>query len=147
MQYGDLSNKAAPRIIIVFEDAVGYVPDEDIDKFDKLLSKKKYEAAAELIRPREIIMRKLLDLTWRKNINIHLVTWMGVEMSVQIEKWMDEAMVPVRSCIASTPEILARSLAYHPDIVAVYDPDPAHVLTYGSKGVLLRDPAQIGAML
>jgi hypothetical protein len=33
---------------------------------------------------------------------------------------------------------LSRKIALMPDVAAVYDPDPAHQFTYGSKGRVLQ---------
>lgn len=146
VQNGDLSNQVAPRIIIVFDGAVGWIPEDKKKDFARLVSKNRWHDAFEsCLRVNETMFRKILDLAWRKNVNIHMVTWMGDEAATEIENLME--MVPVRGCFSSTPEILARMLPYNPDVVAIYDPDPGHVFTYGSTGVLLEKPEQLGSML
>lgn len=147
MLKGDLSNKMLPRIVVVFEAGVGEVPADKEKQFHKAMQKKRYAEAVGYFDLNEIMLRKLLDLKWRKDVNVSIVTWMGDDMASAIAEKMDDEGIPIGECFASTPYKLARSLAYKPDVIAVYDSDDGHVFTYGGKGVVLVDPAQLGSML
>lgn len=144
MQSGDLSNQPSPRLVVVFEGAVGILPKNDEKEFNRLAKRNNWSLAISLFQLQDLILRKLMDLTYRQNFNVQLVTWMGEEAANEIQSVMDEENIPVRGCFASTPSRLARDLAYNPDIMAVYDPDPDHRFTFGAKGVVLLDPFQIG---
>lgn len=144
MKHGDLSNQPSPRIVVVFEGAIGILPKENEKKYHKAVNKKHWTEAVGYYELQELMLRKILDLTWRQNFNVQIVTWMGEEAANAIKQVLDEENIPVRGVFSSTPSRLSRDLAYNPDIMAVYDPDPDHRFTYGSKGVVLLDPFQIG---
>lgn len=144
MRFGQLDNTPSPRIVIVFEGAIGRVPEEREKDYAKAVARGRWFEAISCFDLSDIMLRKLLDISWRLNLNVNVVTWLGEEAAIAIEFLLERENIPVRGCFASTPLRLARDLPYNPDIVAVYDPDPAHVFTYGSKGILLEDPNQIG---
>ena len=144
MLKGDLSNKMLPRLVVVFEGAVGVVPDDRRKSYFKLCQKKRWQQAINCYELNDLMLSKLLDLRWRQDVNVNLVTWLGDEAAVAIQDRMDEEGIPVGGCFASTPSRLSRELAYAPDIIAVYDPDPDHIFTFGSKGIILTDVNQIG---
>jgi hypothetical protein len=144
MKNNDLSNKMLPRIVVVFEGKLGVLPKENEKACAKAFNKKHYDEALGYYELDELMMRKLLDLRYRQDINVSIVTWLGDDMAVAISELMDEEGIPIGECFASTPSRLARELAYNPDIVTVYDPDDDHRFTYGSKGVVLVDANQLG---
>lgn len=150
MKHGNLSNKVMPSLVIVFEGAVGVLPEEKIKDYHKLVARNRWWEAIDLFELSFPYMNKMLDLTWNKGYNLELVTWMSFDTehhdaALRIAERMDVENVPVYSVWASTPDQLARSLPYLPRIARVYDPDPAHVFTYGGKGVVLINPNQLGA--
>jgi hypothetical protein len=132
-----------PRLLIVFEGAIGVLPVDKQAAFDKAVRKRRWWEAIDLYELNELILSKILDLHWRLDINITVVTWMGEDAELAISMRLDDEGIPVGT-MSSSPNRLARELAYRPDIMAVYDPDPAHVFTYGGKGVVLTDANQIG---
>lgn len=144
MKHGDLSNKTAPKLVVVFEGAVAILPHENEKHFEKFVKKNDWWSAINCYELQDLMMRKLLDLTYRENFNVIMMTWMGKEAAEAIDALMDEENIPVHQVSYSTPERLARDLSYNPDIIAVYDPDRDHQMTYGAKGVYLVDPFQIG---
>lgn len=146
MQRGDLSNVSAPSIVIVFEEAIGRVPEELLMKFQKEIAKNRWYSAVDYYALNEPMLRKMMDLAWRQNINIRIVTWTHPDAVQAIQEIMDEENVPVREVFYTTPERLARELAYRPDIIKIYDPDPAHRFTYGGKGEILTDYNQLGRL-
>jgi hypothetical protein len=146
MKYGDLSNVVAPRLLIVFEGAVGTVPADQLKLYDKAVAKKTWFAAIGYYELNEPILQRILWLTYAKDFNISLVTWLGEEAASRIEERMSVESIPVRSCFSSTPDQLARMLPYNPDIRCIYDPVPEHILKFGSKGSVLTTPNQIGSM-
>lgn len=152
MRFGDLSNAVAPKLIIVFEGGMTIGPDAHLKEYEKALHKNDWRKAVRLFDLREDVMSRILYLTYAKDFNISVVTWLGNNQqdgdvaADEIEDIMDENSIPVRSCFRSTPDTLARMLPYNPDIRCVYDPDPAHILKFGSKGSVLKDASQIGSM-
>lgn len=138
MLNGDLSNKAAPRIYIVFDGLVSSVSPEDKDEFLNLVEEGKYREAVFMMIPDISIWNRIGYLSRNKNVNIYIVTWMNQGMAEAIEEHMNDLMVPVRGCISTTPGYLARLTAQDETVAGIYDPDPDHVLTYGSKGRIVK---------
>lgn len=144
MKNGDLSNVVAPRIIVVYEGAVAYLPEDRVKDYEKALKKNNWHEIVNLFRFNSQMLDRILYLTWKKNYNISIVTWFPQEMASAIEDKLADLSIPVRSVFSSEPDDLARLLPYNPDVVCVYDPVPEHILKYGSKGFVLTDPNQIG---
>lgn len=144
MYKGDLSNKMMPRLILVFEGAVGVVPEDKKREYAKACQKKKWWDAIRCYDLNDMMLAKILDLHWRRDINVSVVTWLSQDAALAIEERMDEEGIPIRGCFFSKPAKLARELAYMPEVMAIYDPDPDHVFTYGSKGVVITDVNQLG---
>lgn len=144
MRYGELSNSPSPRIVIAFEGIIGNPPDNPSKKYLRAMRRHNWYGIIAGYELNEMSLRKLLDLTWRQNLNIDIVTWHYEEGAQAVNDILDRQGIPVRGCFASTPEKLARDLAYNPDIVAVYDSDPEHCFTFGSKGIYVTDLSQIG---
>jgi hypothetical protein len=144
MKNGDLSNTVAPRIIVVYEGAVAYLPSEKVPEYEKALKKENWKVIAGLFSFNGPVLDRILYLTWKKNYNISIVTWFPQAIVEHIEAALDNLSIPVRSVFSSSPEDLARLLPYNPDVVCVYDPVPEHIFMFGSKGFVLTDPNQIG---
>lgn len=144
MKGGDLSNLSVPHLVVVYEWGLTNFTNGAEAWYDKLVKKGDWTQAIYCWEFKETMMRKIMDLTYRQNFNINIVTWMGDDAADAITEQMNEENIPVRGCFASTPQRLARSLPYNPQILCVYDPDPANVLVYGSKGVVLKTPEQLG---
>lgn len=144
MKHGDLSAEVAPRIVIVFEGIVGILPDPNDKKYLKAINKKLWAEAIRCWKLDGRVLGLLWHLTANKSLNIEVCTWLGPDMAEAIRDLLDEANVPVRDVWSSTPAKLSRELAYLPDIIKVYDPDPNHVFTYGGKGEYVTTVSQIG---
>jgi hypothetical protein len=138
MHKGDLSNEVIPRILLVFEGAVGYLPDERKKAFDKAMSKRHWDDAVALWELNDLMLRKIWDIMFRQHRDLDIITYLGKEFADMLAARLDEEDVPVRSVWATTPAILARKIALMPDVAAIYDPDPEHQFTYGSKGRVLQ---------
>lgn len=143
LRNGDLSSRMLPRLLVVFEGAIGILPVDKQVAFDKAVKRHRWQEAIGLYELNELILSKILDLHWRLDVNVTVVTWMGEDAELAISMRLDEENIPAGT-MSSSPNRLARELSYRPDIVAVYDPDPAHVFTYGGKGVVLTDANQLG---
>src|ERR1044071_6442856 len=119
MKNGNLSNRVMPSIVIVFEGAVGLLPEDKIKDYHKAVSKGRWWQAVDLFELSPKYLTKLLDLFWNKGYNVEIVTLMSddteyKEAALRIEERMDAENVPVHSVWTSTPEKLARSLPYLP---------------------------------
>lgn len=145
MQGGDLSNTPVPRIIIVFENALGYLPEDQRDRWRELSRASQWDDVARLFVLDQMMLRKITDLSWRHSVNVDVVTYCGPEAFADaLARLLDRENVPVRIVFASQPERLARATSFEPDIMCVYDANPEHALVYGRKGVHLTSWRQLG---
>lgn len=131
-----------PRMIVVFEGAIGVLPENNVKRHSKYIAKQQWWRVVDCYEIIEDYTRKILDLVWRLNYNVNIVTWISEGMAEAIEDRLD--FLPVRGCFYSSPSQLAMDLPYNPEIMKIYDPDPAHAFTYGGKGVVLTSPHQLG---
>ena len=142
MLNGDLSNKISPRILLIFEGAVGICLDKG--KHDKLMKQGRWAGAVAQWTWNEPVIRRILWLFHKKDITFELVTFIGEFFAEELEQAAGEDDIPFHRVWWTTPERLGRSIAYMPDLSCVYDPEPTRWLMYGSKGKFLTDVNQIG---
>jgi hypothetical protein len=90
------------------------------------------------------MVRRILWLFHKKDVHIEIVTYLGDEFAEALADWLDDEQVPVSRVWSTTPERLARGIAYMPDLHTVYDPEASRWLSYGSKGKYLTDVNQVG---
>ena len=141
MRDGDLSNRVTPRVLIVFEGAIGVLLDEK--KFGKYMRKAKYAKAMQCWGLNDIIVRRLLWLYWQKDITIEVVTFLGNEFCQELNTWLNDTIVCHRIW-ATDPYDLGRKIAYMNDLACIYDPEPERWLMYGAKGRFLDSVTRIG---
>lgn len=145
MKGNDLSNTPVPRVIIVFENALGYLPDDQRGQWRKLAKANKWDAVARLFELDQLMLRKITWMTHQYSTSIDVVTYCGpAAFARALERLFTRENVPVRIVTSSTPERVARKTSYEPDIVTIYDGNEAHRLAYGRKGVYLTDHRQLG---
>ena len=144
MKDGDLDNVTVPRIILVFEGAVGFLPDSNQKAYDKAVLKQRWDEAISCWELNELMLRKIWDLTFRKSVTVEIVTFISQPFADVLAARLDEEDMPVRRVWFSTPGRLSRMLAHMVDVTTVYDPDESHVFTYGSKGRVITDVNQLG---
>lgn len=145
MQGGNLSNATVPRIVLVFENALGFLADDKRADWYRLVKRGRWQDAAHLWDLNDLMLRKIVDLTIRHSVSIDVVTYCGPQEFVdELTRIFDGEDLPVRRVTCSTPERMARRLSFAPDIVAVYDANPGHQLVYGPKGVYLTSVHQLG---
>lgn len=138
MRNGDLSNEPAPRIYVVFDEAIGSVPEKQKELFSRLVGEGKNSEAMDLIDLNSSILNRIGWLSVRKNVNIYLVTWLTQGMAQEIEEVIGETC-PIRGCLSLTYGQLARMTAQDDSVTGIYDPDPMHALSYGAKGRVIKD--------
>lgn len=142
---GDLSNVSAQRVLLVFEGLVGYLPANKVSAYEKYYEDKHWNSIIQSFDIDSNVINRILYLTWKANYNFHIVTWYADNQAAEaIAERMDTLSVPIRSVFWSTPPRVAKMLVNNPDITAIYSPTPEHVLTFGSKAVLVTNVSQIG---
>lgn len=145
MLHNDISNVAVARLILVYEGALGFLPADRVGDYNQLGSEGRWDRAARCWDLNELMCRKIWDVTWRQGFQIEVVTYAGPpEFAEALQERFDEENLPISRTLASTADRMARRLAYAPDIACVYDADPDHAFTYGSRGKLLRNINELG---
>lgn len=144
MERGNLSNRPTSRLLIVFENGIGTLPIAAQRAYDKAVSKEQFDVAIRMFELDDLILRKILWLSWNNDIRFEVVTFLGDDLCLALTDWLDEEEVSVVKVWSSTPARLARKIAYLPDLAAVYDPDPSHRFSYGAKGRVLMDHKDLG---
>ena len=144
MQHGDLSSKPVPRHVVVFENAIGYLPDDQRAQWRRLSKAGRWDDVARLFVLDQMMLRAINDMTHRHSAQVDVVTYCGpAAFARALERLFDREHVPVRIVFASTPERMARRIAYEADIVSVYDGNEGHALVYGPKGRYLQHHRQL----
>jgi hypothetical protein len=132
MKNNDLSSSVTPRILLVAEGALIYSVNTKAKRFRQQWALY------------DLMVRRILWLFHQKDVRIEIVTYLGDEIAEQLAEWLDDEMVPVSRVWSTSPESLARGIAYMPDLALVYDAEAERWLTYGAKGRYLTDVGQFG---
>lgn len=141
MQGGDISNYVSPRLVCVFEGLIGLLPDTKARAQEAVYRKaKRWARAARTYEVNEEMAKHIWDVYSRTDYSIDVVTYLGDDMAEAIAEVLDDERLPIGRVFATTPDQLARRIAHMPDLAAIYDPNPSHRFTYGSKG-RLTNPA------
>lgn len=145
MLNGDLSNVVTPRLVLVFEGSLGFLPPDKVTEFNKLGSAGQWNQAVLCWDLHELMCRKIWDVTVRQSFQLEVVTYVGPpEFAESLQERFDDEGLPISRTTASTPARMARRLSYAPDIAYVYDANRDHAFTYGAKGRYLSDVNQLG---
>lgn len=141
MKGGDLSNEIVPRIALVFEGLVGIMPGKtDPAKFANYCRFGRWKRAIGLYQVNTELAKHMWHVTWQLHYQLDIVTYLRPELLPSIEEWVDLKDLPVHRCWNADANALGRKIATMPYLTAIFDPDPAHCLTYGKRGRIL-DPA------
>ena len=122
MQNGNLANRAVPRLVIVWENGIGYLPDDRRAEWRKLSRAGKWDDVAALFELDSLMLRKITWLSFHKAMTIDVVTFCGPDAFARaLERLFDREHVPVSIVQSTNPERLARRTSFEPDIAAIYD--------------------------
>lgn len=139
MQGGDIDNRVVPRLVIVWENLLGLLPNKTSEaKVASYVKFKRWNRAANVFEINEALTRRIWDVTWRLNFSVDVITYISPDFVEALQERIDREDIPVRSVWHTEPHVLARKLAYMPQVACVYDPNPHHLLTFGSKGRIIN---------
>lgn len=134
MQGGDISNEIAPRLVVVWENLLGLLPTKAHEaKVSGYMKFKRYKRAVDVYELNDMLARRMWDVTWRLKYSIDVVTYVNDQFADAIRARIDFEDLPVGNVWYENPQALARKLAYMPHVAAIYDPDPSHQFTFGSR--------------
>lgn len=147
MKDNDLSSHPVPRIALVFEGALAWLPDDNSVQrdFGRAVKRSRWDEAAAMFLFNDKMETVIWDRAWRLSMTIDVITYLGPgEWAKAVEARIREEELPVHQVWATTPQLLGRKLSYAYDLVRVYDPFEQHQLMFGAKGRYLTNPNQLG---
>ena len=135
MLKGELSSETLPRVYVVFENLIGLLPNAK-DRTAELLARKrkKWEQAIDYYQLNIKTSQGLRDLYWRQHFRVDVITFIDPGFVSAIRDKLNSRSLLFGDVHYYDTELLLADLTYDPAILAVLDPDPKHVLLWGSKG-------------
>lgn len=135
MRKGELSSETLPRVYVVFENLIGVLPGTK-DRIAEQLARKrqKWEQAADYYQLNISTSQGIRDLYWRHHFRVDVITFIDPGFVSAIRNKLDSRNLLFGDVYYYDTELLMADLTYDPAIIAVMDPDPSRILTWGSKG-------------
>jgi hypothetical protein len=138
---GDIDNAVEPRLLLVWENLVA-LPPQEAEGVKRWFQRKTLAKAVNAWTLNSPLALRLYDITYRKGYNVDVVSFMDHEFEEAIRDWCeDRHHLPVGQVYTTDPDILAREIAWRPEVAAIYDPNPGHIFTWGSKGRIVNSAA------
>lgn len=149
MEQGNISNEVSPRLLIVWENLLGLLPSKQHEvKARAYLKIKRHKAAVNTFVLNEELARRIWDITWRLKYSVDVITWIGPDFATALSARIDREDLPIGHVTYEDSQQFARKLAYLQHVAAIYDPDPSHRFTWGSRGRIVSPhrPDLIGVL-
>lgn len=149
MKNGDISNAVAPRLLLVFEGALGHIEEPDVPDFNALASHGKWTQAWDLWHINEGMAGMIWHVTRTQMIQVSVVTYIAdsKEAGLGLTACLDSHGLPISQVMATTPARIAREIAYMHDVAAIYDANPESWAMYGRRGRALTNVNDFGRLL
>jgi hypothetical protein len=143
VQRGDIDNELVPRLVLVFENLIGVVSGRPLSAqaFQTYVRTKRWKRAVSYLAVNDPLAKQMWHVTWHLGYQLEAVTYLHEDAVQPISDWIDRNDLPVHRVWYSEPNKLARKIATMPDLAAIFDPDPAHTLTFGRKGRIINPSA------
>jgi len=139
MQGNDIGGEFVPRLVIVFEGLIGLLPTKTAEvKAQSLLRFNRYRRFVNQFEINDALAKRMWDVTWRYNMEVDVVTFTDPRVVAPLEKRLDKEDLPVRRVWFDEVSLLGRRIATMPQVAAIYDANPDHRFTFGSKGRILN---------
>lgn len=134
MRRGELSNQVLPRVYIVFEGLIGTLPDAKTRALEAVARKrKKWQQAVDYYDLSIKTSQGIRDLH-RRDFRVDVITFVDPNFVEPIRNKLDSRNLFFGGIHYFTVETLLDDLTYDSSVRTVFDPDPSHRLTWGSKG-------------
>lgn len=135
MRRGELSNTILPRVYVVFEDLIGVLPDaKSRIAYNLAAKRKKWAQAIDYYQLTPTISQGIRDLYWRHHFRVDVITFIDPGAVSPIRERLDSRNLFFGDVLYYDRDLLLSELTYDPAILAVFDPEPSRILTWGSKG-------------
>ena len=144
MYKGDISNVVQPRVLLVFEGALGFIAGDAVEEFNALASEGMWGEAWDQWTLNEQMMGKIWQVVQKQSIQVSVVTLIVPQEYSEVagrglQESLDSHGLPVSRVLAMPSKRLARELAYMPDVAAVYDANLDSWAMFGRKGKALTN--------
>jgi hypothetical protein len=151
MERGNLSNNVRPRVILVFEGALGHISGTAVEEFNDRAAEGLWVTAWDQWTLNDLMSRKIWDVVKRLAIQVSVATLLVPDEFSDVagsglQDVLDIAGLPVSEIIVMSAERLSRELPFMPDVARVYDANPETAGMFGRKGVLLRNVNDFGQL-
>ncbi len=147
MQNGNISNVVQPRILLVFEGTLGHISKEGVPVFNHFATQGEWYTAWSQWSLDQMMCRMMWDVTKRQGININVVSFVGdksEDCRMGLQDHLDAHHLPVADILLTDPGLLAREIAFMPDVARIYDGNAETAMMYGNKGTLITHWNQLG---
>jgi len=135
MRKGELSSETLPRVYVVFENLIGLLPDTKTRIAEQLARKrKKWDQVADHYQLNIKTSQGMRDLYWRQHFRVDVITFIDPGFVSALRDKLDSRNLLFGDVHYYDDELLLADLTYDPAILAVLDPDPKRILTWGGKG-------------
>lgn len=147
MRGGDLSSEVVPRLALIFEGSLAFISNTDMRMFDRDLKRERWADAAGRWDINPLLAGEIWHVSMKLGRTVDVVTFLSASPDFQgalEERLKDYEELPIHTVIATTPEKFERKIAYMPDLIRVYDPEPMRSMRWGGKGFHITDAGQLG---
>lgn len=133
MKDGDIDNVAAPRVMVVFEGLVASVPDELRPRYSRYKQLHFYQRAAQCYQFDRRNTSVVSDWMWRLQESVTMVTFEDLPVVRRLSDRLDTMHFPAPLEFFPSPAVLARELAYMPNVHTIHFADPAMFMYFGGR--------------
>jgi hypothetical protein len=144
MRFGDLSNQAAPKEMIIFEGIIGVLHQDDIAEYEKLDAerKKDWKKILGLFRINKSVVDNINYVTWNKDTQMTVVSFFPEDAKYALDAVITSNNIGAGLEMWNMND-LNHELSRRPDIVRIFVSTPDMSLTFGSKSYVVRTPSDI----
>jgi hypothetical protein len=135
MLKGELSSETLPRVYVVFEGLIGLLSNTK-DRTAEILARKrkKWDQAADCYQLNIQTSQGIRDLYWVRHFRVDVITFIDPGFVSAIRNKLDSRNLLFGDVHYYDTDSLMADLTYDPAVLAVLDPEPNRILTWGSKG-------------
>jgi hypothetical protein len=134
---GNIDSGWTPRLLFEFEGVIAHVPPGSRRNFELYQRLRRWRRMVELFEPEPYTAKRLVDLFWRRDFRIDVVTFLPAGAVPHVREWLDVAATPYGHLLHYPDRAaLGRALATMPEVYCVGYGEESARFTYGQRGRL-----------
>lgn len=137
MKGGDISNRSSPRVVIVWENLIGQLPEQKYGKEARLVARKKWERALDLWVTNEQILHLVLDGWVRRDLNFDVLCTHPLGFAKHLNQRLEREGFPFGHMYNHSLMEFDQQLAYLPNVIAVFHGEENRPFLFGGRGQYL----------